>query len=354
MNYLKKHKKGLIGSTIFHLIVLVLLIWLGFFTPFPLPGEEGILVNFGTGDQGLGKTETSLARHTPPVVREERKTEESPPRETPPPQPASEPEPTSSPPAAENEAMTQDYEETVAIDAAEKKREEEERIKKENEEKERRKKEAEELEKQRQEKLEKQRQEELERQRQEELERQRLEELERQRLEELERQRREEEERKINEINTRTRNAFEHSGSGGGETGSDEGDSQGVTYPGGNQGVLTGSPNSSQYGEGGSGSGTQGSGISYSLSGRTSLNLPEPEYPGNEEGTVVVRITVDKKGNVTKADAGVSGSNTLNLQLLEAAKRAALQARFNIDNNAPAFQTGTITYRFSLSAGSRP
>ncbi len=361
MDYYKKHKKGLIGSTIFHLIILVLLIWLGFFTPLPLPGEEGILVNFGTGDQGLGPTETSLAQRTPPVVREERKAEESPPRETTPPPQASEPEPVSPPTPAKEEAMTQDYEETVAIDAAEKKREEEERIKRENEEKERRRKEAEErekirreeLEKQRLEELEKQRQEELERQRQEELERQRQEELERQRQAELERQRREEEERKINEINSRTRNAFDNSGSGGGEKGSDTGESQGVTYPGGNQGTPTGSPNSSRYGEGGSGSGTQGSGISYDLSGRTSLSLPKPEYPGiNEDGTVVVRITVDKNGNVTKAEAGVRGSNTMNAQLLQAAEKAAMRAKFNIDTDAPALQTGTITYIFSLSADS--
>ena len=127
MNYLSKHKKGIIGSGIFHLIILTMLIWLGFFTPLPLPGEEGILVNFGTSNQGLGETEPSPARSSPPVVKEEEKKEEEippPPVKTPPPKPQPKiPEP------AKEEAMTQDYEETVAIDAAEKKRkEEEERI----------------------------------------------------------------------------------------------------------------------------------------------------------------------------------------------------------------------------------
>jgi len=339
MNYLSKHKKGIIGSGIFHLIILTMLIWLGFFTPLPLPGEEGILVNFGTSNQGLGETEPSPARSSPSVVKEEEKKEEEtppPPVKTPPPKPQPKtPEP------AKEEAMTQDYEETVAIDAAEKKRkEEEERIRRENEEKERLKREAEE-----QERL---RQEELERQRLAEIERQRQEELERQRQAELERQKREAEERKINEINSRTRNAFENTGDGGGDTGSGDGQSQGVTFPGGNQGVPTGDPDAENYGPGGSGSGNQGSGPSYSLAGRSAKSLPLPDYPGNEEGVVVVQITVDKYGNVTKAVAGARGSNTMNTELLTAARKAALLAKFNLDNSAPAFQTGTITYKFSL------
>ncbi|NQU85059.1 MAG: TonB family protein [Mariniphaga sp.] len=358
MSYFSKHKRGIFGSTIFHLIILILLIWLGFFTPLPLPGEEGIMVNFGTSDQGFGQTEPSPAKNTPPVVKEEEKKVE-----TTPPLPVTTPPPVKTDPApstpAEEVAMTQDYEETVAIDAAEKKKkEEEDKIKRENEEKERLEREAEEkerLEKEAEEKerlrleeIEKERLAKIERLRQEEIQRlEREAELERQRLAEIERQR-QEEEKKINEINSRTRNAFENSGSGGGETGSGEGESQGTTYPGGNQGVPTGSPNSSTYGQGGSGSGDQGSGISYSLSGRTSRSLPKPDYPGNEEGTVVVQVTVDKNGNVTKAEAGVRGSTTMNSLLLKAAREAALKARFNIASNAPAFQVGSITYKFSL------
>jgi TonB family protein len=76
--------------------------------------------------------------------------------------------------------------------------------------------------------------------------------------------------------------------------------------------------------------------------------LPKPNYPGNEEGIVVVQVTVDKNGTVTKAEPGVRGSNTANPELIAAAKKAALSAKFNTDNNAPAFQVGTITYRFVL------
>jgi hypothetical protein len=61
-----------------------------------------------------------------------------------------------------------------------------------------------------------------------------------------------------------------------------------------------------------------------------------------------VQVTVNKSGVVTKADAGVKGSNTADTELISAAKKAALQAKFNVDENAPAFQTGTITYRFVL------
>jgi hypothetical protein len=39
----------------------------------------------------------------------------------------------------------------------------------------------------------------------------------------------------------------------------------------------------------------------------------------------------------------------MNPDLHDAAKRAAMQARFNVDNDAPAYQTGTITYRFIQS-----
>jgi len=64
---------------------------------------------------------------------------------------------------------------------------------------------------------------------------------------------------------------------------------------------------------------------------------------------VVVKITVDRSGKVTQAEPGQRGSTTMNPDLLDAARRAALQAKFNVDNNAAAFQTGTITYRFIQS-----
>ncbi len=340
MTFYKKHKRGIWGSGIFHLIILILLIWLGFFTPLPLPGEEGILVNFGNSSTGEGLREPSPKKKTtppPPVKREEEKVVEEVKTTPPPPKtniPKTEPEP------AKEEALTQTYEETAAIEAAKKKKAEEDRKKREQLEEERKRKEAEEIERKKQE--------EIERQRLAEIERIRQEELERQRIAEAERKRKEAEEQKINEINSRTKNAFDNSGSGTGGVGKDDGESQGVTYKGGNQGVPTGSSNSNTYGPGGSGSGNKGSGPSYALAGRSATSLPKPQYPGNEEGVVVVQVTVDRNGNVTKATAGVRGSNTMNNSLLAAAQKAALKAKFNLDNSAPAYQTGTITYRFVL------
>lgn len=336
MEFYKKHKRGIIGTVIFHTIVLLLLIFLGFFTPLPLPGEEGILVNFGNSEQGLGQREPRPKRSNPepvqPVQEKKQQQQETPPPKTTPPPPQPKPEP------AEEVAMTQDYEETAAIDAAEKKKREEER---------KRQKKIEE-EKRRQQELEKQRLAEIERKRQEELEKQRQEELERQRREEAERKKREEEQRKIAEINTRAQDAFSNSGSGSGGQGTEEGKSQGATFPGGNQGSPTGDRSGASYGQGGSGTGSQGSGPSFSLSGRSANSLPRPNYPGNDEGTVVVKITVDKYGKVTAAEPGVRGTTIMNQSFWNEAKQAALKASFNRDENAPAFQQGTITYKFML------
>nr|WP_319509446.1 cell envelope integrity protein TolA [uncultured Draconibacterium sp.] len=350
-------KKGLVGTIVFHVIVLILLLVLGFFTPLPLPGEEGILVNFGNSENGLGDREPSPARRQqqtspPPPQTAQQQSTPPPAKQTPPP-----PVKTSEPEPAEEVAMTQDYEETAAIEAAEKKKKEEERKRQQELEEKRRReqeelerKQAEEAEQKRLEEIERQRQEEIERQQREEAERIAREEAERKAREEAEQQRKLEEERKIAEINSRTQGAFANSGSGSGGTGSSDGKSQGVTFPGGNQGVPTGDPNATNYGPGGSGAGNQGSGsgISFDLGGRSAISLPKPEYPANDAGIVVVKVTVDKYGKVTSAEPGARGTTIANKAFWDEAKQAALKAKFNVDDNAPAFQQGTISYRFTL------
>lgn len=85
------------------------------------------------------------------------------------------------------------------------------------------------------------------------------------------------------------------------------------------------------------------------LEGRTVVGkLPSPEYTQNESGQVVVRILVDTYGKVTSATPGVQGTTVQNKSLWEAAKKAALEARFNVSGSAPAVQEGTITYVFRL------
>lgn len=318
MNYISEHKAGFIGSIVTHIVVLLLLLFFGFFTPLPLPGEEGILVNFGDSETGFGAEEPAPSETAPIIDQEEKKTE----TKTPPPPPVKK----VTAPVEKEALMTQDLEKTVALESAKKKIEakkakdlEEEKILKE---------------KRRQEQLEKNQQIESDRLRQAEIARQKKEEEQKLALAAAE-------QRKAGEINNRAKNAFGGNGKG---TADSKSTGQGVTYGTGNQGTADGSANVDKYGPGrGSGNGT-----SYSLEGRDGISLPKPNYPGNEEGIVVVQVTVDKNGAVTKAEPGVKGSNTANPELIAAARKAAMQARFNADPNASAFQIGTITYRFVL------
>lgn len=347
----KEHKKGLFGTIIFHVIILLLLIFLGFFTPLPLPGEEGILVNFGNTENGLGEREPSPSRRNPEPPKSVQKEEPQPQQEEAAPPVATPPPPKTDPPKpqpADEVAMTQDFEKTAAINAAEeKKRVEEEKQRKIEEERLKKQREEDRIKKVEEDRIRKEQQE-IERKRKAEADRIAREEAEQLAKIEAARKKREEEQQKINDINSRTKGAFSKSGSGSGGTGSSDGKSQGATFPGGNQGVPTGDPNAANYGQGGSGTGDQGSGVSFSLSGRSAISLPKPKYPGNDAGVVVVKVTVDKNGKVTGAEPGARGTTIMNKSFWNEAKQAALKAKFNVSENAAAFQTGTISYRFVL------
>lgn len=87
---------------------------------------------------------------------------------------------------------------------------------------------------------------------------------------------------------------------------------------------------------------------SFDLRGRSigEGGLPRPEYNVQEEGRVVVSITVNPAGHVISTSINRQ-TNTVNPVLRKAAEDAARKARFNaVDgvNN----QTGTITYNFNL------
>lgn len=143
--------------------------------------------------------------------------------------------------------------------------------------------------------------------------------------------------------------------------------SQGVAQGSGDQGKPGGSPTAPAYtgqGKGGDGSGEGagggtgggigsgkgkgiGPGVSYDLGGRSYLSLPKPEYNSQAEGVVVVEITVDKDGKVISANPGYKGSTTLNVNLMQLAREAALNARFE-PLPGTQVQKGTITYRFRL------
>ena len=85
------------------------------------------------------------------------------------------------------------------------------------------------------------------------------------------------------------------------------------------------------------------------LAGRNVVgSLPLPPYGVQKSGRVVVRIRVDREGNVTEAIPGIEGTTVQDRSLWNAAKNAALQARFNANPKAPLSQEGTITYIFKL------
>ncbi|HOS72979.1 MAG TPA: energy transducer TonB [Bacteroidales bacterium] len=298
-----ERNKGIIGTAVIHAVALLLLIVLGFSVPPPPESEEGILVNFGTGETGFGAVEPS-----PPPSR----TETSPP---PPPPPAAVPQTVS----GEQALLTQDIEEAPEVKkvdpAAEKRR-------------------LEQLE------AEKKRRAEMEAERiRREIEAERI----RKEREEAERIRREKEaeEKRMAEIKSRTMGALEGSKNAGTTS-----KSEGIAGGAGNQGSPTGSVDSRNRGEG---SGLGDKGVSYDLGGRGVQRLPLPEYIYQTEGRVVVEIRVDRSGKVIAANPGAKGSTSLDENLLKLAKSAAEKAQFNPDPDAPFTQVGTITYIFKLN-----
>lgn len=120
---------------------------------------------------------------------------------------------------------------------------------------------------------------------------------------------------------------------------------QGNKQASGNQGEIDGDSNAKAYSGGGIGT----DGIAYQLGGRSPAFKAKPLYKIQEEGKVVVIITVDRLGNVVNAIPGAKGSTTLNKYLLARAKEAALKTKFNPKQSAPENQQGKIIYLFSLN-----
>lgn len=293
-------KKGFVGTVIIHSGAIIILLIVGLSIPPIPPEEEGIIVNFGTDMTGMGFIEPSASSAMEEVA----------------PLPASPP-----PQAADDVALT----------------EEEPLLTQNNEEAPEVKKVDPDAEKKRLERLE------AEKRRREELEAERIrkeqEEIERQRIA-AEQARIEAERKRQEDIMDRTRNALANAKNAGTNS-----TSEGVAGGEGNQGSPTGSVESQNRGEG---RGTGNAGISYSLAGRGVQKLPLPRYDYQGGGRVVVEVSVDRSGKVTKAVPGIKGSNTLVDYLLRVAKEAALEARFEPKDDAPEIQIGTITYNFVL------
>ena len=86
--------------------------------------------------------------------------------------------------------------------------------------------------------------------------------------------------------------------------------------------------------------------IFYDLEFRYHLRLPVPVYQCIGEGIIEVKIAVDQRGRVVQAEVEKPADDFNRICLAEAARKAALQTRFNGDFGAPVRQQGTITYHF--------
>lgn len=295
-NERKDKRKGYTASILAGIAVIILLFLPLLRYPIPPPGQEGILVNLGLPDIGQGN---SNAGPTVPVddVVEEVEEETAPPEELSEPEP---PQPTQAPPTEDRpeEVLTDERSNEPAIS-------EQERA--EQEARQRREQEAE--------------------------ERRRQEEAERKRQEAEARKRAEEEARKQAEAEKMKENI-------GGLFGKDEG--KGNTGQAGNQGDPGGDPDASKLEGISTGSGQVGGG----LSGRGVTASPRVTDRSQDQGVVVVRVCVDRSGNVLSAEFTQRGSTATSARLKSLAVSNARKWKFspgNVDK-----QCGTITYNFKV------
>lgn len=253
----KNKRKGIIGTILFHTLLLVAFLFMGLTYQDPPPVEEGISINFGFSAEGLGEIEAESTEEITEIVEEEIIEEQI---------------------ESNEEIITQNTVENPSVEKTEKK----------------------------------------------------------EKVVNKEEPKKEVIEEKKPEVNKKAL----YTGKKNKET-SSEGDTGGD----GNQGIIDGDPNSEVYEGGGIGE----DGTAYQLGGRKVEFKAEPIYNTQVEGTVVVLITVDRLGNVINAITGAKGSTTLNKQLLQRAKAAALKTKFDSKKSAPNNQQGKIIYNFRLN-----
>jgi hypothetical protein len=104
------------------------------------------------------------------------------------------------------------------------------------------------------------------------------------------------------------------------------GGNQGIAGGKGDQGKPGGDPNSTNYSGGGHGNGIA---IARGLQGRRISSTPSFTDEFNENAKVAVDITVDASGNVTSAEYQAKGSTTADAGLKAIAIRKAHQVKFN-------------------------
>lgn len=292
----KDRRRSWITSLAVHAILLILAIIPLMQYEVPPPGQQGVLVSFGEPDMGSGddRPDTQQEEEVDPEppsetemeeeVVDEPEVEETKPETTPPPQPET-----------TKEVVTKEEPDLVAI---QKKKQEEEARK---------------------------REEEAERQK-------RVEEARKKAEAEAEAKRQAEEEAKKKAEYEKAKKQF----------GDSFGSSKGKTDKPGNQGDPNGDPDAKKLEGISTGSGMVGGG----LGDRGVVFEPKISDNSQKTGTVVVRVCVDRNGDVISADYTQKGSTTADSELRDIAIRSAKKFRFaksSVDK-----QCGTITIDFKV------
>lgn len=83
--------------------------------------------------------------------------------------------------------------------------------------------------------------------------------------------------------------------------------------------------------------------VKYQMKDRTMVQNPKVSIGTEDKGTVVVKIIIDRYGNILSAEPGQSGSTTSNKYLYTKAQTAAKTAKFDENLKGPLKTEGTIT-----------
>jgi hypothetical protein len=121
------------------------------------------------------------------------------------------------------------------------------------------------------------------------------------------------------------------------------GGNQGVAGGRGDQGAPGGDPNSTNYT--GGGHGNSGVTISRGLAGRHIISAPSFTGDFNENAKVAIEVHVDENGNVISADYDMRGSTTSSGNYISIAKQKAKLVKFNSGSDE---SVGTIIFNFKI------
>jgi hypothetical protein len=138
------------------------------------------------------------------------------------------------------------------------------------------------------------------------------------------------------------------SGKGGNDADSwNNANSQGIAGGKGDQGKPNGRPDSDSY-TGNAGNGRSGVTISKGLQGRRPMRLPSFQDEFSENAKIAVDIRVDAAGNVTSAAFQPRGSTSADATLRSIALQKARQIKFNTSANGEE-SLGTIIFNFKVT-----